>query len=277
MRIYEPIAGIEGVASGASATVKVPVNRRLHLIKFFAQATDAVPATVYGSDVMDEILFYVGGKLIRTATAAELLFFAAFRKYSLTVANDGVPVFFSDPRRASVMDEQVTAWDLWGQTDMTIKVKIKAGLTGVTLSAVMAHDDGYTTNDQKQRVLNVLRQTPFYFNAGSTYDITALDVDKPITRIFLFPEAGKSITGVKVVVNDTQTVHELTSAQNVSFLKDYDLVAETGAGKCYPVVFDANQQLFDALPVVRSLRVTVTSSAAGQIKAVLENRANAYV
>jgi hypothetical protein len=280
MRIFEPIAGIEGIASGATASVKVPVNRRLHSIKLFAQATAPGPVTVYGADVIDEVLQYVGGRLIRVMTALELLFLRDLNAALVTPAVDisGVPIFYSEPWRASVMDEQVSAWDLFGQSDMTLKVKIKPGLTNPTLNAIMCHDDGFTTNAQGQRVLNIVKHTPFFFNAGSSYDITGLDIDKPISRIYLFPEALKSIDAVKVVINDTQTVHEMTAKENAAFLADYGLSAVPGpVGDPYPVLFDANQQFFDSLPPVRSLRLTVKSSAAGQIKAILENRATAYI
>lgn len=276
-RILEPIAGIEGVASGATATVKVPTNRRLHGLKLYAQATNSVPATVYGADVIDEVQMYVGGRLIRNVTAAELLGFAAFNNFSITPQNDGVPIYFTDPNRETVDEQQATAWDLWGQSDMTLKVKIKASLTAVSLAAVMSHDEGFATNAQGQRVLNIIKQTPNFFNAGSTYDITALDLSLPIQRVFLYPESGKAIQAVKVVVNDVQTVHDLTAAQNAALLKDYRLVHTPGNGAVYPVCFDLDQQLFDGLPVVRSLRLTVTSSAAGQIKTILEHRSPAYV
>lgn len=277
MRIYEPIAGIEGVASGAAATVSVPVNRRLHLLRLFATATDGVPSTVYGADVISDIQVYVAGRLIRTVTAQELLDRAAFEQYNISPDVDGVPMYFSEPKRASVMDEQVTAWDLWGRSNMTLKVNIKSGLTNPSLSAIMVHDDGFTTNAQGNRVLNIVRMTPFFFNAGTSYDITALDIDKPIQRMFIYPEAGNAIQSVKVVVNNVQTVHEMTASENAAFLEDYDLVANTGNGDPFPVVFDANGQLFDGLPVVQALRVTVKSSGAGQLKVLLENRATDYI
>lgn len=277
MRRYEPIAGIEGVASGAQATVKVPVNRRVHLIRLYGQGTNSVPATVYAADVIDTVYIYVNGKLMRTNTGAELAFLAAFNDLTLTQPGDGLPIYFSDPKRASVMDEQVTAWDLFEQTDVVLKVALKSGLTGVTLSAEMVYDDGFTTNAKGQRVLNILKHTPFYFNASTSYDITALDIDKPIQRIFLFPASDNTITKVTVVVNDTDYVFEMTQAQNIGMLEDYGLVAESGDGKCFPVVFDMNGQLFDGLPIVRSLRLKVENADGGQIKALLVNRAPGYV
>lgn len=273
MRFYEPIAGIEGVAAGANATVKVPNNRRLMMLRLTAQGTNAVPATVYGTDVIEEVFVYVGGKLQRNVTGPELVDIANLNGRVTVGATDPLCIFFAEPWRASVMDEQVSAWDVWGVGDITLKVKIKAALTALSLRAVMAYDDGFTTNGQGQRVRNIVRQMPFNFNAGSQYDITALDLDKPIQRIYLYPEAAKSITAVKVTVNDSTVVHEMTAAENAEFLEDYGLVYTPGAGVRYPLCFDIEQQIFNALAAPRSLRVSVTMSAAGAIKAVLENRA----
>lgn len=279
MRLYEPIAGIEGVASGASATVKIPANRRLHLFKLVASAMNVVPAAVYGTDVIDEVLVYVGGKLQRNITSAELVAIANLngRVTNGAAAGDAVSMFMSEPWRASVMDEQVTAFDLWGVGDVTLKVKIKAGLTVPTLKVVMAHDDGFTTNGKGERLLNIIRHTPFFFNAGTQYDITALDLDKPIQRIYLFPASGTTINSVKATVNDSVVVHELTQQENQEFLADYKLVSELGNGKMYPLCFDLEQQVFNMLAAPRSLRISINQTAAGQVKALLENRAGAYV
>lgn len=272
MRLYEPVAGVEGVAAGATATVKIPTNRRLHMLKLVASGTG-----VAGSDVIDEVFTYVGGRLQRNLSAIELSDIANLNGRPLTPTTDPIPLFMSEPWRASVMDEQVTAWDLWGVNDLTLKVKIKAGVLLPALTVLMAHDDGFTTNAQGQRVLNVVRHSPFNYNAGTSFDITTLDLDKPVQRIYLYPAAGNTIQKVKVVVNDSVTVHELTQAENIEFLKDYKLVATAGAGKMYPVCFDLEQQIFNALAAPRALRITVTQSGAGALKAVLENRAVAYV
>jgi hypothetical protein len=273
MRIYEPVAGIEGVAASATPTVKIPVNRRLHMLKLFAAAA----GPVYGAAVIDTVYAYVGGKLVRTITAQELLDLAALNGYTVVPATDGVPMYFSEPKRASVMDEQVSAWDLWGVSDMTLKVALKAPATP-TLGVVMVHDDGYTTNAQNQRVRNIVKHTPFYFNAGSSYDITALDLSYPIHRIYIYPPAGTTIQKVKAVLNNVTTIHEMTPAQNLAFLKDYGMVAPApGAGAMYPLVLDVEQQFFNALPPPQAFRITVQSDNGGQIKAVLENHAPDYL
>lgn len=270
-RIYEPVSGIEGVAASATPTIKIPSNRRLHWLKFFASAA----GPTVNAAVIDTVFVYVRGKIQRTITGQELLDLAALYGYTMAAA-DGIPMFFSEPKRASVMDEQVSAFDLFGE-DMTVKVSLKAPATPV-LNVIMAHDDGFTTNEQGQRVRNVVRQTPNYFNAGAVYDITALDRTFPIHRVYLYPPVGTTISKVKVVLNNAVTIHELTPAQNAAVLKDYGMVAPApGAGAMYPLIFDVEQQFFSALPPPQALTIQVSSDLGGQIKAILESHAPDYV
>lgn len=281
MRRYEPIAGITVGASGSDSTIPVPVNRRLLAIRLFAEATAAGPTQVFGANVIDGIQIYVGTRLVRDLTAQEALDIAALNGLAITPsATVGLPIFFVEPWRASVMDEQVSAWDVFGAPAVTIKCRTKASLTSPMLTAVLDYDDGFTTNDQGARVLNIIKQEPIYLGSlGTQADILSptIPVDLPIQRILIYPAAGVTVSAVKVTINDNQVVQELTQAQNINFLADYGLVATSGNGKVFPVVFDANQQMFDGLPASRSIKLSITQSGAGTVKLVMERRAPAYV
>ncbi len=281
MRRYEPIAGLTVGASGSDSTIPVPVNRRLLALRLYAQGTNAVPATVYGAAVLADIQVYVGTKLVRNLLAQEALDIANANGLNIVPsATVGLPIFFIEPWRASVMDEQVTAWDVFGAPAVTVKARTKAGLTAVTLSAVLDYDDGFTTNAGGQRVLNIIKHEPI--NLGMLGTISdqispVIPVDMPIQRMYLYPDPGVTIQAVKVTVNGNQVVQDMTQAQNIEFLADYKMVAGSGNGVMYPVVFDANQQIFDGLPVSSSIKLHIQQSAAGTIKIVLERRANDYV
>jgi hypothetical protein len=270
-RIYEPVHGIEGVAPSATATAHIPSNRRLHLLKLFASA--AGPAV--NAAVVDTVTAYVRGKTQRILTGQELLDLAALYGYTLAAA-DGIPMFFSEPKRASVMDEQVSAWDLWGET-MDLKIALKAPLTPV-LAIDMAHDDGFTTNQQQQRVRSIVRQLPNFFTGGTSLDIQSLDLAFPIHRLYIYPPAWTTISKVKAIVNHTTTLHELSPASNAAFLKDYGMVAPApAAGAMYPLIFDVEQQFFNALPPPTALRVTVESDLGGTFKVIQESHAPDYI
>lgn len=280
MRNYEPIAGITVGAAGTDSTIPVPNTRRLLLARIYATGTVAGPATAYGADILDGIQFYVGTSLVRDVTAAELLYLSKLSGREVTPsATVAVPVYFAEPHRASVMDEQVTAWDVFGQPNVTWKARTKSGVTSPSIKVVLDYDDGFTTNNKGERVLNIIRYEPVYMgNLGTNFDIlqSSIPVDLPIQRIHIFPDAGVTIQSVKVTINDSDIRHDLTQAENIEFLADYGLVAEAGNGKAYPVVFDANGQLFDGLPPVRSIKLSCVQSGAGTIKLLLERRAAKY-
>lgn len=279
MRVPELIAGITVGASDADSTIPIPVNRRLHLIRLYAYGLAGAVAK-YGADVLSDISIYVGTRLVRQLLAQEALDIAKTNGLAITPsATVGLPLFFSEPWRASVMDEQVSAWDVFGQSAVTIKVRTKTGLTGVTLSAVLVSDDGFTTNAKGERVLNIIRQEPINLGSlGTTADIISpvIPVDLPIQRIYVYPAAGVTIAAVKVTIDDSREVFNLTQAQNVNMLADYSMVAEEGPGKVFPVCFDVTQQMFDGLPAVRTLKLSITQSAAGVVKLVMERRAPTY-
>lgn len=281
MRRYEPIAGITVGAAGSDSTVPVPTNRRLVLARAYATGTAAGPVTVYGADVVDGVQIYVGSKLIRDTTMQELIDLAKFNGFPITPsATVGVPFYFMDPRRASVMDEQVTGWDLFGVPNVTIKMRTKAGITNPDLRVIYDYDDKFTTNAAGERVLNVVKYEPVYLGSlGTQADIIQpnIPVDLPIQRIHVYPAAGVTINSAKVVVNNSETIFDMNAAENAEFLKDYGLVAQTGAGKPFSIAFDANGQLFDALPPVGAIKLSLNQSAAGAVKLLIERRASAYV
>ena len=280
MRRYEPIAGITVGASGTDSTIPIPANRRLLLARLYAAGVAAGPVNVFGADVLSDIQVFVGTNLLWIITAQELLDQANFSGENLVPsASVGIPLYFADPHRASVMDEQVTAWDLFGSAPLTIKARTKDALTGVTLSVVLVYDDQFTTNSAGARILNIVKNEPVNLGSlGTVADILSpvVPVDLPIQRIFIYPEAGNSILAVRVTINNSQIIHDMTAEQNAETLKDYGLVSTPGNGNPYPVVFDTNGQLFDGLAPQQSIKLHIQQSAAGQVKLVLQRRTGQY-
>jgi hypothetical protein len=280
MRRYESIAGITVGAAGSDSTIPVPVNRRLHLLRLYASGiVSGSPA--YGADIVSDVQIYVGTTMVRNVTLQECLDIAKGNGRTITPsATVGVPIFFTEPWRASVMDEQVSAWDVFGQPAVTIKARTKSGVTSPDITAVLDYDDGFTTDSSGKRVLNIIKQEPVNLGSlGTSADILSpvIPVDLPIQRIWVYPESGVTVSRVKVTINDSLEVFNMSQNQNINFLADYGCVAEAGNGKVFPVFFDMNQQMFDGLPPVRTLKLSLTQSAAGVVKLLLERRAPAYI
>ena len=79
---------------------------------------------------------------------------------------------------------------------------------------------------------------------------------------------------MKVVVDDTVTVFEMTRAENAEFLKDYGLDATAFS---FPLCFDIEGQLLKRLEGIKSLRITVQGSAAQTITSLVERVAPTYL
>lgn len=285
MRQYENIAGITVGAAGTDSTLPVPTERRLHIARIYATGTVAGPATVYGADVIDDLQIYVGSNLVRNVKASELLDIAKGNGKAVTPsATVGLPIYFSEPWRATVDDEQMSAWDLFGVASVTIKARTKAGITNPIITAKIDYDDGYSIAQSGpnagKRVLNIIKQEPVYLgNLGTQTDVLSptIPVDLPIQRIWIYPDAGVTMQAVKLTVNNTKVVYDMTQAENANFMNDYGLVAELGNGKVFPVFLDMNQMVRDGLPPVNTLKLSLTQSGAGTVKLMLERRAPAYL
>lgn len=277
MRINEKIAGINGsLASGSTATLKLPVNRRYHWLKFFlvANTTAAGHAALTNvKDIIESIQLYVGGRLVRDVTPLFLQMLCKLNGVTGISALE-LPIFFSEPWRASVMDEQATAWDVNDVTDFSVRIKFLATAQDIGLTGLACYDGGRARLANGQVVLNIVKHLPYsaYAVAGSR-DFTEFPVNLPIQRIYFTGVDANQITKVDVIA-DSFKIHEAEEAENAAILSDYKLDASAFD---YPLLFDPHQQLFDTLMVQRDLTVRVFTASAGQIGAILETRAGAYI
>lgn len=273
MDIREIISGIEGVAVNSTSTTNLPTNRRYKALKLFATGTDGVNPLV-AADIVDGVQLLVNGVTMLDLTADQLrrIYLLNNKIAAGSVLDDSeIPIMFAEPARASVTDENITAFDLFGESSFTMKVKIKSGVTTPALSGVALFD--YLRSDLNGKVVKqAIKRNVVGVNAPSgVYDITQIQVKNPVQRILL--DGAQNITNVEVKA-DSVRVYESTSLQNTRFLADYGIDASQFK---YPIVFDHNQQLFGgALRVKKDLVIRVTSAGAQTISAIVEERVSAF-
>jgi hypothetical protein len=276
MRIYEPIFGIEGVGSGQTATVKIPVNRRHIMLRVFVAATLAGPVnTIDPNDVLDEITMMVGTRVVRNEKVADLLSWAQLNKLPKGTTK-ALTLYFANPAQADVIDETVTAWDMIGlaENSFVIKFKFKSGLTNPSVQVVDVYDTSQVIDTTSKSVIRqIVKRSYSSYNLGSVGDITNIPVDLPISAIYL-KGLTQAINHVKVTVNDTQVIHDLDTAQNSQFLEDYNLDASAFS---YPLLFSIEGQLARRLEGIRNMSIRVTSAAAQSVDCWIEQIAPAYL
>lgn len=270
MRINDRITGINGVAAGGVATCELPTGRRFHGLTLYYK-TNAAQATIEAD--IQFIRLSVNGVMIRDIRPAEL--FAINAANGIAFVAGEIPIFFSEPKRATVMEEQATSWDMFGQSTFTLDVGIASGATAPTLSGIATFD--YSRNDGKDgrpgaNIVKWVRQTVVFAAAG---DLDVKTLTKGVVqRVTLFGPTSAP-TAVRVEVN-SKVMLDMTRTQAANLLAKYAITAQAGT---FPAWYDYTQQIIDALPVgaLDDYNVKITSGDAQNVVALSEVRVPGYV
>lgn len=267
MRQIKRITGIEGVATGAPARVKLTVNRRYHGLTFFT--TLAGVATAVGT-IVGRVRLYVGGLPIWDVPAAYLL--AAALREGRTLAVGELPLDFSDPSRADKIDEQVTAWDLFGETSFEVELEILPDLVGaVGLTGVQEFDYGQSLVNGKplkqvRKIFTIAKNA-----AAGLNDVDNIPVRDAIQRLTF---VAASLPTEFWVDADGNRVLEATAAQLVSLYAKHGHAAQAGSNT---IRFDYTERIDDFLIVKQNLNVRFSVAAAGAVTIMVEALAPGFM
>lgn len=279
MRLRTLITNISGVpapSTSGDVTIDIPANARYHgiVLEVLVNGAHATPAEM--RTALTNIQFIVNGNVLRqfSATDAQQILLLNGE----TLINGFLPIYFSEPWRADVMDEEVTSWDLTGQRSFTIQISATAPATGLAIK-------GYRIYDYLRNVVNgqpfaqVIKWVKQSYNAAiGENDFDQIPKTFPIQRIHCFAPSA-AITRVRVR-SDSVEIFDQTFAQNAQTLAPYGLAQQANS---FPVVFDYTQQIRDFLPVVgadgsplRDLNLKLTMASAQNISFLTEQRVNSF-
>lgn len=260
MRIENRVVGISGVASGANANIPLEINRRYHTIKL--KTTLAGVATL-ASTVLDRIRVKVNETAIWDVSVARLLKFNA--AIGLPDAVGVLSLHFSRPDLADIVNEEATAFDMFGERSFRIEPVIKVvanpGIEAAAWYDFKPNVDAGTGQSSKM-ILRLFEATESF--PTGIKDWTTLNKTRPILRTFL--DAASAISEVNVIADDLN-VFEGKVLENASMLADYGIDATQFQ---FPVCFNFTNRLDDGLLVGKSLNFRVTSSATQDVTALME-------
>lgn len=267
MRFLNRITGIEGVVSQGLATFSLPTGPRYHAIKL-RTFLDGDPAAA--GSVVERVRVKVNEVTIWDVAVSRLLAEATLN--GLTLAVGELPLFFSEPWRADKVDEQLTAWDTFGERSFKVELVIANTDDEVPLiSGTSIFDYGATIVDGQRRK-SIIKKLEYTFNAPTgSFDIDTLNIRYPILRLLM--AAGGAINEVEVTA-DSVRVLEITTPANTQNLANYGLV---GTAFAFPVCFDYTEQLTDFLEVSKSLNVRVASGATQAVTILQETIAPGFM
>lgn len=275
MRNVNYINGVSGVGTGNTATADIPVGVRYHALKLFLAATiSAAPSTDPTAILAtgNSVQLICDGVTIRSLSPTQIIKIAALN--GITAAAGELPMYFSEPWRASVIGEESTSWPMYYNRKLTLQFTFASGASAISAAVMASYDYARNVSDGKEFMAIVKQLNVQDSVASGQSDFLLVPKVFPIQRVHFQASTG-NVTSVEVYRNSDK-LREGTSAQNSAFLKDYKLDASQFS---YPVVFDFEQQISSPLivNVLDQLNFRLTCSAANTMTATVESRAPGFI
>lgn len=257
------ISAIPGTATPGVALIDIPLSfGRCHEIHLGVGYAGAANTVAFALAIIEEIRVIVNGTVLRTMSGAQLRDQnvqngSAYDMAGLPNTTVGVdmPIFFAEPWRKDVRDQDALAWSSKPMNSFKIEVQFTANagatLNSNTLQAYAVVDDVILDKPANEILFcKWIRQT---FNGGSTeVDVTNIDRRGFIQQVTLYPSAA--LTEV-IVKKDALIISELKRTQNDSLMLHHGMltVGATGrVGNVWDVVFDHDDLLGSSLDMTGS-------------------------
>jgi hypothetical protein len=248
-----PPAGTQG-----TITIKVPGDIRLHELLINVQqgqsgslTTPAAATRAQIETAIKDVRINNGTKLLRVASGAQINTINAFNGYTL---KDGIlALLFSESWRATVMAEEVTAWDLFGTRGLTIDIDVLVPASGTFFNI--------TVQRKWDKVPNVDTAGRFIgryviwkrISENLTQGVNTRDTwpkELPYNRIHIFAATGASKISRSIVRLENNPLLDVT---NTAEKPEYDesltpmkFAKQTGH---YAIMSDDDQQIQSFVPV----------------------------
>lgn len=286
-RYRNAITGIQGVASPGVANVKLDVNKRYH--KFNFQYTEGAGVAAAVPTGITAMTLKVNGVVMRDIPPQEEINIqnamsgvGGLRPY--TPATGELDVFFSEPWRWFLHNNDLNSWDLAGQNTFELNLTIAAGRTTPGLIGSYEFDYNRNMKDDgkggKLPFLQPIAKHLFTFQLASGVNwINTLPINYPILRMWLRGSTVASITSFEVYADGAKWQEESGLAaspfiqQNIQNLGHYGIIVGNAAGSTgYDCAFvaDIDSKPWKALKVGNSLQLKVTTNAVITLTVVME-------
>lgn len=270
MRRYTEIFNVEGISSGGTGLVKVPGNRRYHSIDIFP--SDG--ATVDPASLIDSVRLTVNsGEQISLSVADIISLIKTHDPHGFIDTSKFLPLIFSDFFKKTVIGEEVSSWDLFGNNiDVSIEVKFKTGLSAPNLR-VFASYDFVQNQTSSGKFAAVVRRGSTVYNLGSGQNtIPNFPIFGPLHALHFRLSTG-SISDIEILRNGESIVSAPVTKYNLElakfgFTSDFDL----------SVIFNRERQFTSPLIVERgaTFEIRPTLSDAATLTLIHEVEKNGF-
>jgi hypothetical protein len=246
-------------------------------------------------DVIDQIKLLVNGVIIRDITPSSIMRIVNASGY--VTKRGEFPVYFTPPWRNVNQQNEVTSWDLFGQSTFEIQIQLKSTVTSPGVTGIQEYDfmRNVRPGPKGEQVpfLQPTAQHQFSFNVvAGRNDINTLPFAYPISRMWLLGSTPGNISQVEVY-QDGNKVLEGTQSQIVQSYGEYGFrfsdpanaftLNQSGVNVyTQPIYFDCafvsdpDQRWWKALKCVNAMILRVYSDVSQAVTVVQETMPGSY-
>lgn len=264
------LRNVQNVAASKTALIDLPIGPRYHYVVLehgYASGTNTLAA---GYTNVAEVRIKVNGRVQRIFSGTQLrdlniLNGTAYDGLGVpnTAPGISVPLYFNEPWRKDVKDQDALAWATSRWSSFQIEVDLGAASTPTLVASAVV--DSLQAPASGQGIVKVIRQS--FPAAGTSFDISTLDRRDWLQQLSLYPDSGGSNVTTKVTIRvNSNIVHEFTFSANKALLTNYGMTP-TASGRTASLtdlVLDHDDLLGSALLLdgTRDLTVTVEAASA---------------
>jgi hypothetical protein len=268
------VATVTGGPPGAIATATV--------------TTAGTPSGVNPVTVCTSLQQIVNGVIMRDITPDSIL--RVINSNGIYPALGTLPLYYTDPSDNVNQLNELTSWDMFGQSTFSIRALIAATATTPGLQGSMEFD--YARNARPsangmQPFLQPVAMHEYTFSglAAGLNKINTIPFDYPIRRMWLLGSTPGNITQLEVY-NDGNKAFEATKAQMLDNYQDYGFqfgatpVTKTPINAAryfdFAYISDPDKRIGKSLTCENSLVLRVTTAISQSITIVVESLPGSY-
>ena len=285
------------VLSPTGSGLVLTVTATAGVITALAVTNGGVPSAISPASMLSSVKLLVNGVNMRDIDPANIIRIAQANGTNPNLGE--LPIYFTAPWRNVNQANDVTSWDLFGQSTFTVQIGINSNITNPSVTGIMEFD--YERNlapDSKgvlQPYLQPTAQHQFTLPIVSGVNsINTIPFDFPISRIWFKGSVAAAITQLEVY-QDANKVFEGTLEQIKEAYQDYGFqfgravfTNSTAATGLTPLQYepqltfdaafisDPDQRWSKALVAEKSLVLRVYSSSAQNLTILTETLPGAY-
>ena len=281
-KIFTTLSDVKGVpnaSDSAKVTLNIPagtnpgagraLNFRILVSKGAAPATLAEIRTA-----LREVAFNLGTETVQRLKISEVLMEQTANGY--TVENGIVDFYLAEPWRALVTDEEVLAPDLRQYNAASIEIDVVNDATALSFQFDQEYDERQKVDANNKPIVGMIGKTVQIENVGGgVASFLVNTLNGPLQRAFLQYPSTATVTRVKIMQGETviyDRVQTTTKKGLTAQLKGMGIIIPpnytdyAGTWSVWPIVFDNNQQLRNAIMNPVGLKVELTVDTACTVR-----------